>query len=131
MRLLLHNSIIIDQLPHQLECVRCSVLVLVPGRLLFFLCSRLTGHIRKDCQVRRCGIWRRFGHVTKDYERTYATITVPIEHAFSDFLMDPQELEEAAALYVKPPVPRLLQEVTAERIVLPPLSTVLNIFSID
>lgn len=127
MRLLLHNSVIIGQLSHQLECVRCSVLVLVPGRLLFFLCSRITGYMLKDCQVRRCGIWWRFGHVTEDCVRTYATITVPIEHAFSDFLMDPQEREEAAALYVRPPVPRPLQEVSAERIVLPSLSTVASV----
>lgn len=54
----------IEQLPHQLELLGCSILILVPGRPPLCLRYRHTGHVRKNCQVSRCGICQRYGVYT-------------------------------------------------------------------
>lgn len=97
-RLVLHDGVTLEQIPHELLLQGCAVLVVVPGRPPICLRCRHTGHIRRDCRAPRCNSCGRFGHVAADCARTYATVAyVKEDHSLNEALMDQQEAEETAA----------------------------------
>lgn len=102
-RLVLHDGVTPDQVPHQLLLQGCTILAFVPGRAPLCLRCQKTGHIRRDCRVPRCHSCGRFGHVAEGCVRTYATVAGAKEDTnINEVLMDHQEAEEATASVADP-----------------------------
>ncbi|KAH9359507.1 hypothetical protein HPB48_020692 [Haemaphysalis longicornis] len=80
-RMMLHQDLTPDDLPHMLRFYGGSILVVVPGRAPQCLRCRRTGHIRKDCRTPRCSKCKTFGHLAEDCVRTYANVTSNPEEA--------------------------------------------------
>ncbi|KAM7300190.1 uncharacterized protein ISCGN_020754 [Ixodes scapularis] len=94
----LKGGVTVDDIPHQLRVGGELALVVVPGRAPLCLRCQRTGHIRKECRVPRCNVYRRFGHEGAQCVRTYAAATAPVgSDEKSELLMDEADAEEAAA----------------------------------
>ncbi|XP_077486343.1 uncharacterized protein LOC144097509 [Amblyomma americanum] len=86
-----------DDIPHQLRISGELAVIVVPGRPPVCLRCKSTWHIRRDCNVPRCSLCRRFGHNERQCVKTYASAAGPgIGDGFTEHLMDEAEAEEAS-----------------------------------
>ncbi|XP_075543962.1 uncharacterized protein LOC142578464 [Dermacentor variabilis] len=93
----LNAGVKLDDLPHQVNVAGELALVVVSGRPPLCLRCRGTGHIRRDCQIPRCGSCRRFGHDEGHCARTYSRVAGPVSSdETSALLMDEADAEEAS-----------------------------------
>lgn len=96
-RIVLKQSVTLDQLPHQLRLPGGNALVVVPGRAPLCLRCKTSGHIRKDCRVPRCDSCRRFGHKDDECVRTFAKVaSAGVEDVASEVAMDEAEAESTS-----------------------------------
>ncbi|XP_077551754.1 uncharacterized protein LOC144165870 [Haemaphysalis longicornis] len=96
-RLVLHEGVTPDRLPHQLWLGPGIVLVAVPGRAPMCLRCQRAGHIRRECRVPRCSECHAFGHEQADCTRSYArAVGRGLEGDNSDLVMDEEKAEGAA-----------------------------------
>ncbi|KAM7283005.1 uncharacterized protein ISCGN_000188 [Ixodes scapularis] len=110
-RLVLHEGVSLDRLPHQLRIGSGAVLVVVPGRAPMCLRCRTKGHIRRDCRVPKCSECRAFGHVSADCTRSYVgAVGRGTDGDHSELVMDEDEAEGAAAPATAQSEPREAQE---------------------
>ncbi|XP_037505537.2 uncharacterized protein LOC119381855 [Rhipicephalus sanguineus] len=87
-----------EDIPHQIRIAGELALVVVPGRAPLCLRCQCTGHIRRDCNVPRCTLCRRFGHTETECVRTYASVAGPVgSDDNSELLMDEADSEAAAS----------------------------------
>lgn len=97
-RLVLHEGVTPDRLPHQLRLGPGTALVAVPGRSPLCLRCRRAGHIRRECRAPRCSECHAFGHEKADCTRSYArAVGRGLESDNSELVMDEEEAEGAAA----------------------------------
>ncbi|KAH8034475.1 hypothetical protein HPB51_024654 [Rhipicephalus microplus] len=97
-RLKLKEGVMLEDLPQLFKIGGGTVLLVAPGRALLCLRCHMQGHIRRDCQIPRCGVCRAFGHASQDCVRSYARVTktvLPTDDA-QDNLMDAEEAEKLA-----------------------------------
>lgn len=96
-KLVLHDEVSSDKIPHMMRVGECQVLVSVPGRPRLCLRCREEGHIRQHCRTPRCTTCRRFGHVTEDCLRSYAQITKTAQAVDEEVIMDQEEADATTA----------------------------------
>lgn len=90
-------GVTIEDLPHQLRVAEEVALVHVPGKAPLCLRCRGTGHIRQDCRVPRCGLYRRLGHDETQCVRTYTNVMGQVRRdEAAEHIMDEVEAVEAS-----------------------------------
>ncbi|XP_049518168.1 uncharacterized protein LOC125943287 [Dermacentor silvarum] len=101
--LVLKTGMTVEDLPHQLRVAGEQALVVVPGRAPLCLKCRNTSHIRRDCRVPRCAVFRRYGHDETECVKTYASVTGPAPREdVADLLMDEADVDESFHVQVLP-----------------------------
>lgn len=94
----LKDGVALESLPHEVRLEGGVALVVVLERTPLCLSCMRTGRVLKDCRIPRCNEGRRFGHVTLECVRTYATMAnrTKGENITADHRVDEHEAQAAA-----------------------------------